>query len=97
MCNNTVYTALNSDFVPFTMDLTFTSATTSRVCGINIQTRMDSIYENFEVFSVSLSDASANTRIRLGENKMIRITDEQSKSESTCRFLIFMSLFLQEL
>ncbi len=78
MCNNTVFTALNSDYVPLTVDLTLTSAT-SPVCGIIVQTRMDSIYENFEVFSVSLSDASA-TRVRFGENKMIRITDEQSKS-----------------
>ena len=62
------------------MDVTFTSSV-SRVCGIIVQTEMDSIYENFEVFSVSLS--VVDVRVRLGANKIIRITDRQSKLEIT--------------
>ena len=63
------------------MDATFNS-TVSRVCGISVQTNVDLIYESFEVFSVSLSvvDASANPRITLGANKIIRIKEVQSKS-----------------
>ena len=53
------------DYENLTVDVTFTS-TVSQVCGINVQTRMDSIYESFKVLSVSLSvDASANPRVRL--------------------------------
>ena len=63
------------------MDVTFT---VSQVCGIIIQTRLDLIYEHNEVFSVNLSvDASANPRVRLGTNIIIRITDRQSKLEIT--------------
>ncbi len=53
------------------------------VCGINIQTEADLIYETNELFSVSLSDASASTRVTLGAQKIIRIMDGQSKSEIT--------------
>ncbi len=76
------------------MDITFTSST-SQVCGIIIQTRMDLIYENFEVFSLSLSvvDTSANPRIVLGENKIIRIREDQSKSWIT-DFFLFIALAL---
>ena len=61
------------------MDATFTSSQ-SQVCE-NIQTllEMPPIYEHNEVFSVSLSDASANPRIRLGTQKTVRITDGQSQ------------------
>ncbi len=69
------------DYQSLTMDATFISGTP--VCGIIIQTNIDFIYENNEVFSVSLSDVSANPRIRLGTNIIIRITDRQSKSEIT--------------
>ena len=56
---------------------------------------MDLIYENFEVFSLNLSvvDTSANPRIRLGENKIIRIREDQSKSWIT-DFLLFFALAL---
>ncbi len=64
------------------MDTTFTSShSQSQVCG-NIQTllEMPPIYENNEVFSVSLSvDASANSRVRLGAQKTVRIRDTDSK------------------
>ena len=62
------------------MDATFTSSQ-SQVGGINVQTllEMPPIYENNEVFSVSLSDASANPRVRLGTQKTVRITDTDSK------------------
>ncbi|XP_064396234.1 mucin-2-like [Halichondria panicea] len=65
------------DYQAFTMDATFTSSQ-SQVCE-NIQTllEMPPIYEHNEVFSVSLSDASANPRIRLGTQKTVRITDGQ--------------------
>ncbi|XP_064407627.1 receptor-type tyrosine-protein phosphatase T-like [Halichondria panicea] len=68
----------NRDYAHFTMDATFNS-TVSRVCGISVQTNVDLIYESFEVFSVSLSvvDASANPRITLGANKIIRIKEVQ--------------------
>ena len=61
------------------MDATFTSSQ-SQVC-VNIQTllEMSPIYENNEVFSVSLSDSSANPRIRLGAQKTVRIRDIDSK------------------
>ena len=61
------------------MDATFTSSQ-SQVCG-SIQTllEMPPIYENNEVFSVSLSDASANPRVRLGTQKTVRIRDTDSK------------------
>ncbi|XP_064407623.1 mucin-3A-like isoform X2 [Halichondria panicea] len=63
------------DYQDFTMDATFTSSQ-SQVC-VNIQTllEMSPIYENNEVFSVSLSDSSANPRIRLGAQKTVRIRD----------------------
>ncbi|XP_064396224.1 uncharacterized protein LOC135343165 isoform X3 [Halichondria panicea] len=65
----------NSDYEHLTVDVTFT---VSQVCGIIIQTRLDLIYEHNEVFSVNLSvDASANPRVRLGTNIIIRITDRQ--------------------
>ncbi len=89
-----ILTALNSDYERFTTDITFTS----QVCGIIIRTGMDSIYENFEVFSLNLSvvDTSANPRIVLGENKTIRIREDQSKSWIT--FTSYpLSLLLQEL
>ena len=71
------------DYEHLTVDVTFNS-TVSQVCGISVQTEMDSIYENFEVFSVNLSvDASANLRVRLGANKIIRIREDQSKLEIT--------------
>ena len=80
------------DYENLTVDVTFTS-TVSQVCGINVQTRMDSIYESFEVLSVSLSvDASANPRVRLGANKIIRISDGQSKSEITDFLSIALAL-----
>ena len=64
------------------MDATFTSGTP--VCGIVIQTEMDLFYENNELFSVNLSvNASANPKVGLGTNILIRIRDEQSKSEKT--------------
>ncbi len=84
---------MNSDYEHLTMDVTFTSSV-SRVCGIIVQTEMDSIYENFEVFSVSLS--VVDVRVRLGANKIIRITDRQSKLEIT-DFLSILFLLLQEL
>ena len=74
------------------MDVTFTS-TVLQVCGINVQTRLDLIYEHNEVFSVNLSvDTSANPRVRLGTNIIIRITDRQSKLEIT-DFFIYCSCF----
>ena len=76
-----MFTASNSDYEHLTVDVTFT---VSQVCGIIIQTKPDLIYEHNEVFSVNLSvDASANPRVRLGTNIIIRITDRQSKSEIT--------------
>ncbi len=51
------------------------------MCG-NIQTllEMPPIYENNEVFGVSLSvDASAYPRVRLGAQKTVRIRDGDSK------------------
>ena len=75
-----IYTASGTDYQAFTMDATFTSSQ-SLVCG-NIQTllEMPPIYENNEVFSVSLSvDASANPRIRLGAQKIVHIRDTDSK------------------
>ncbi len=86
-----IYTASNIDYEHFTMDATLTS-TVSRLCGIIVRTEMDLIYENFEVFSVSLSDASANPMIRLGANKIIRIIDGQSKSEITDFLSIALAL-----
>ncbi len=79
------------DYEHFTMDATFTS-TVSQVCG-TVQTKMDSIYETFEVFSVSLS-VVANLRVRLGTQKTIRIIDGHSKSEITDFFLSIHSLAL---
>ncbi|XP_064396201.1 uncharacterized protein LOC135343155 [Halichondria panicea] len=65
----------NSDYEHLTVDVTFT---VSQVCRIIIQTKPDLIYEHNEVFSVNLSvDASANPRVRLGTNIIIRITDRQ--------------------
>ncbi len=61
------------------MDATFTSSQ-SQVCG-SIQTLLEisPIYENNEVFGVSLSDASANPRVRLGPQKIVCIKDTDSK------------------
>ena len=76
---NNYYTASGTDYQALTMDATFTSSQ-SQVCG-SIQTWLEmlQIYENNEVFSVSLSDASANPRIRLGAQKTVRIRDTDSK------------------
>ncbi len=65
------------DYQHLTMDVTFTSGTP--VCGIMIQTEIDSIYERNEVFSVSLSDTSANPRVGLGAQKTVRIMDTDSQ------------------
>ena len=71
----------SGDYQRLIMDAIFVSGTP--FCGINIQTEADLIYETNELFSVSLSDASASTRVRLGAQKIIRIMDGQSKSEIT--------------
>ncbi len=74
-----VHTASGIDYQDFTMDATLTSSQ-SQDCG-SIQTLLEipPIYENNEVFSVSLSDSSSNPRIRLGAQKTVRIRDAQSK------------------
>ncbi len=62
------------------MDATLTSSQL-QVCG-SIQTvlEMPPIYENNEVFGVSLSvDVSANPRVILGAQKTVRIRDGDSK------------------
>ncbi len=97
----TLYTASTRDYEHLTMPATFTS-TVSQVCGIMIQTKTDSIYENNEVFGVSLSvvDASANPRIRLGTNIIIRIIDRQRKKTlliNVIHKLSIILLILQEL
>ncbi len=74
----------SGDYQRLIMDAIFVSGTP--FCGINIQTEADLIYENNEVFSVSMSDATASTRVRLGAQKIIRIMDGQSKSEITDSF-----------
>ncbi len=79
-----MFTASGIDYQHLTVNAMFNSGTP--VCGIIIQTESDSIYETNELFSVSLSDASASTRVRLGPNKIIRIMDGQSKPEITDLF-----------
>ncbi len=73
------------DYQRLTTDVILISETP--ICGIIIQTEADLIYENNQVFSVSLSDASASTRVTLGAQKIIRIMDGQSKSEITDLFI----------
>ncbi len=86
---------MNSDYEPFTMDIRFTSST-SQVCGIIIQTRMDSIYENFEWFSFKLLVVD-NPRIILGANKIIRIREEDQSKSWITDFSYPLPLLLQEL
>ncbi len=62
------------DYQRLTMDAIFISGTP--FCGINIQTESDLIYESNEVFSVSMSDASASTRVQLGAQQILRIMDD---------------------